>query len=138
MPLTACPDCRHVSRVPFEQLGHRTRCPNCAQAFRATRMPFSFRRALRPGHAGGAALATLLLVAGLSLDGWTALHWTGDELTGSTWHLVLDGGVVATIAGVILLVRHVSAVDHRPQPVPANRRITGLGTPGLEPGTKRL
>ena len=129
MPLTACPECRHVAAVRHEQLGHRTRCPNCGQTFRPERQPVSFRRLVRAGQLGGAVIGSVLLVIGLSLGGIYALAQDGS-------HLALDAAAVCFVAGVILIVRHGRAVASRPQPIGARSPL--MGTPGLEPGTKRL
>ena len=136
MPLTACPECRHVSAVRQEQLGHRIRCPNCTQTFRAARVPFSFRRAFRPGHSGAATLATLLLILGLSLGSWLALSPNGPGNFG--WNVSLNVAVALSVVGFILLTCHLQTLSHRPQPTSSRRPVMGMGTPGLEPGTRRL
>jgi hypothetical protein len=137
MPLTACPECRHVSAVRDEQIGHRTRCPNCAQTFRSERLPVSFQRMFRAGHPGGAAVGTLLLLAGLGLGGTIAAlgNWGPGELTLTT-KIALNLAAVCIIGGALLVVRHVRALANRPQAIGARPPLAGPS--GFQPENKRL
>ena len=138
MPLTACPECRHVAAVRDEQLGHRTRCPNCSETFRPERLPISFRRIFRAGHPAGAALGTLLLLAGLAVGGLVVASgaWeAGLELTAGT-KVALNCATGSCLVGVLLLIRHIRALASRPQPVGARPLLSGK--PALPTGSKRV
>jgi hypothetical protein len=132
MPLTACPECRHVAVVHFEQLGHRTRCPNCGETFRPERLPVSFQRIFRAGHPFGVVIGTLMLLAGLGLGG--AVFWAGLEPT-LAMKVALNIAAIGFVVGTILVIRHIRAVASRPQAV--NRQPLA-GPTGLHHGSKRV
>jgi predicted Zn finger-like uncharacterized protein len=135
MPLTSCPECRHVATVDDEQIGHRTRCPNCGQTFRAARQGISLRRIFRAGHPGGSAIGTLMALFGLGLGSWVMLVGEGLSRSGMRNGIFLDLAAGSLVIGALLVIRHIRAVASKPQAIGAR---SPLGTPGLEPGTKRL
>jgi hypothetical protein len=131
MPLTACPECRHVVAVRSEQLGHRTRCPNCGETFRPERMPVSFQQFFRAGHAGGAWVGAILLIVGLVLGVLVALAsegWKAEILAKISTQLALNGAIICIFLGGLLLVRHFYAQAQRPQPI-GPRKPGGVVTP---------
>jgi hypothetical protein len=90
---------------------------------------------LRAGHPGGAVIGVILLLLGLAVAGIIVLGSQDLALSELRNQLTLDTAAVCFVAGVILVVRHIRAVAGRPQAIGGK---SAMGTPGFEPGTKRL
>jgi predicted Zn finger-like uncharacterized protein len=136
MPLTACPECRHNASVRDEQIGHRTRCPNCGHTFRPERLPVSFQRIFRAGHAFGPTIGTLLLLAGLIVGGTIAATGNWDSGLSFNAKVALNLAALCLVVGVLLVIRHVRAVGSRPQP--ASKRPPLAGPSGFLRDNKRV
>ena len=131
MPLTACPECRHVAAIHFEQLGHRT-LPQLRRDISPRTAAGIIPADLSAGHPFGAVMGTLMLLAGLGLGG--AIFWTGVELN-LAMKVALNVAAIGFVVGTILVVRHIRAVASRPQAV--NRQPLA-GPTGLHHGSKRV